>query len=63
MAGKNGLELLAEIRALHINTPVAIITANVQSEIIDSTRALKGTFMSKPIVADNLIAFVDSVEA
>jgi CheY-like chemotaxis protein len=63
MAGKNGLELLADIRALHINTPVAIITANIQAEVIDETYALKATFVPKPIVAEKLKAFVDSVEA
>jgi CheY-like chemotaxis protein len=39
MPGKNGLELLAEIRALHINIPIAVITANVQRAIINRTRA------------------------
>jgi DNA-binding NtrC family response regulator len=63
MAGKNGLELLAEMRALNINIPIAIITANLQWAIIDRTRALKATFVPKPIVADKLKAFVDSVEA
>ena len=63
MAEKNGLELLAEIRALRINTLVAIITANVQNEIIRRTYALKATFVPKPIVAEKLKAFVDSVEA
>ena len=63
LAGKNGLELLAEIRALHINIPVAIITANVQDEVIRQTHTLKATFVPKPIVAEKLKAFVDSVEA
>ena len=63
MAGKSGLELLAEIRALYITIPVAIITANVQTEIINETHALKGTFIAKPIVPENLKNFVDSVYA
>jgi len=49
MAEKNGLELLAEIRALRINTPVAIITANVQNEIIRRTYALKSCPTSAPV--------------
>ncbi len=49
MAGKNGLELLAEMRALNINIPTAVITANLQREITDRTRALKATFVPKPI--------------
>jgi CheY-like chemotaxis protein len=58
MPGKNGLELLAELRALNINIPIAIITANVQREIIDRTRALKATFVAKPITAEGLVPFV-----
>jgi CheY-like chemotaxis protein len=62
MAGKNGLELLAEIRALRMTMPVAIVTANVQTEIIDRAHELKAAFLTKPIDAEKLKAFVDSVE-
>ena len=62
MAGKSGLELLAEIRALHITMPVAIMTANVQTDIINETRALEGTFISKPIVTEKIKTFVATVK-
>ena len=62
MPGKNGLEFAKELRALRPVMPVAIITANVQDEIIASTRALKATFVSKPITQDGLRSFVSAAE-
>jgi len=62
MPGKNGLEFAKELRALRPVMPIAIITANVQDEIIASTRALKATFVSKPITQDGLRSFVSAAE-
>ena len=62
MPGKNGLEFAKELRALRPAMPIAIITANVQDEIIASTRALKATFVSKPITQDGLRSFVSAAE-
>ncbi|MDB5395602.1 MAG: response regulator receiver protein [Rhodospirillales bacterium] len=58
MPGKNGLELAAELRALHPLMPIAVITANVQDEIISRTRALNATFVAKPLSEDGLRGFI-----
>jgi len=60
MPGRNGLELAAEIRALHPTMPIAVITANVQEEIIASARALEATFVSKPVTEEGLRGFIKS---
>jgi DNA-binding NarL/FixJ family response regulator len=60
MAGKNGLELLADIRRTHPTLPAAIVTANHQDNILHTTRALGATFVSKPIGADAIRDFVES---
>jgi CheY-like chemotaxis protein len=60
MPGRNGLELAAEIRALHPTMPIAVITANVQEEIIASARALEATFVSKPVTQEGLRGFIKS---
>ena len=39
MTEKDGLELAAELRALYPDMPIAIITANIQDEIIARARA------------------------
>jgi CheY-like chemotaxis protein len=52
MAGKNGLEFGQELRALYPSLPIAIITANVQDEIIAATRAIGAHFVSKPLTVD-----------
>jgi CheY-like chemotaxis protein len=63
MPGKNGLELAAELRALHPTMPIALITANVQDEIMAAARSLDATFVSKPITEDGLRPFLSAVDA
>jgi CheY-like chemotaxis protein len=58
MPGKNGLELAAELRALHPLMPIAVITANVQDEIIIRARAVNATFVAKPLTEDGLRGFI-----
>jgi CheY-like chemotaxis protein len=61
MAGKNGIELCRDIRALHPAMPLALISANIQREIIDAARALNAAFVDKPITPEKLGAFIKSV--
>ncbi len=58
MPDKDGLELAAALRAIHPHMPIAIITANIQDEIISRTRALNATFVGKPITEDAMKGFV-----
>ncbi len=58
MPDKDGLELAKELRALHPNMPIAVITANVQDEIIAAVRALNGTFVAKPVTEEALSGFI-----
>jgi len=62
MAGKNGLELGQELRTLYPSLPIAIITANVQDEIINAARAIGATFVSKPLTAEGLKDFLTGVD-
>jgi CheY-like chemotaxis protein len=58
MPERDGLDLAAEIRALHPAMPIAIITANIQDEVIARARAVNATFISKPITEDALRGFI-----
>jgi CheY-like chemotaxis protein len=58
MPGKDGLALAAELRSLHPTMPMAVITANVQDEIIARARAINATFIPKPLTAEGLRGFV-----
>jgi len=58
MPDKDGLELAAELRAAHPNMPIAVITANVQDEIIAKVRSLNATFVAKPVTQDALSGFI-----
>jgi CheY-like chemotaxis protein len=57
MPGRDGLDLAAKVRATHPTMPIAIITANVQDEVIARARALNTTFVGKPITEDTLRGF------
>lgn len=58
MPDKDGLELASELRAQYPNMPIAVITANVQDEIIARVRALNATFVAKPVTQDALSGFI-----
>lgn len=58
MPDKDGLQLAAELRDLHPLMPIAIITANVQDEVIARARAVNATFVPKPVTADGLRGFI-----
>lgn len=58
MPGTDGLELLASIRAARPRMPAAVVSANVQDEIIARTRELNAAFIAKPLSDDALEAFL-----
>jgi CheY-like chemotaxis protein len=58
MVEKDGLQLAAELRALRPDLPIAIITANIQDEVIARARAIGATFVPKPVTADGLQGFL-----
>jgi CheY-like chemotaxis protein len=58
MPDKDGLELAAELRALFPTMPIAIITANIQDEVIARAREVNATFVPKPVTTDGLRGFV-----
>jgi CheY-like chemotaxis protein len=58
MPDKDGLELAAELRATHPTMPIAVITANIQDEVIARAREVNATFVSKPLTEDGLRGFI-----
>lgn len=58
MPGKDGLALAAELRDAYPHMPIAIITANVQNEIIARARELNATFVAKPVTEETMKGFL-----
>ncbi|RYE38560.1 MAG: response regulator [Hyphomicrobiales bacterium] len=58
MTEKDGLQLARELREIHPNLPMAIITANIQDEIIAGARAINASFVPKPVTAEGLQGFI-----
>jgi CheY-like chemotaxis protein len=58
MPGTDGLELVARIRSVRPNMPVAVVSANVQDEIISRARELSAAFVAKPLTDEALAAFL-----
>jgi CheY-like chemotaxis protein len=58
MPGTDGLELVANIRKIRPGMPVAVVSANLQDEIIARTRELNAAFVAKPLTDDALGAFL-----
>ncbi len=58
MPGTDGLELVAKIRKNHPGMPVAVVSANVQEEIVGRARELNAAFVAKPLTDEALGAFL-----
>jgi CheY-like chemotaxis protein len=58
MPGMDGLELAAALRALRPTMPLALITANVQDEVIARARAVNAAFVGKPLTEEGLRGFL-----
>ncbi len=58
MPDVDGLELVSRIRSINPSMPVAVVSANVQDEIIARTRQLNAAFVPKPLTDEALGAFL-----
>jgi CheY-like chemotaxis protein len=58
MTKKDGLQLARELRASYPDLPMALITANIQDEIIAGARAINTSFVPKPVTAEGLQGFI-----
>ena len=58
MPGRDGLELAEDLRRRFPDMPIAVITANVQDEVIARARAVNAAFVPKPVSEDGLRGFL-----
>jgi CheY-like chemotaxis protein len=58
MPGTDGLELVALVRKAYPKMPVAVVSANVQIEIISRARELSAAFIAKPLTDEALAGFL-----
>ena len=58
MPGVDGLELVAKIKKAQPSMPVAVVSANLQDEIIGRARELNAAFVAKPLTDEALAAFL-----
>lgn len=58
MPGTDGLELVARIRRTRPQMPIALVSANIQDEIIARSRELNAAFVAKPLTDEALGAFL-----
>jgi CheY-like chemotaxis protein len=62
MAGRDGLDLADELHRRSPSMPVALISANVQVEIVNRAREAGATFLPKPLTEDALAGFLTEAE-
>jgi CheY-like chemotaxis protein len=58
MPGTDGLVLAAKLRERWPDMPLAVISANVQDDVIARARVLDASFMPKPLTDEALGAFL-----
>lgn len=58
MPGRDGLVLAAELLGVRPSTPLAIVSANYQEEIVGRAREIGATFLTKPLNEQAFGAFL-----
>jgi CheY-like chemotaxis protein len=58
MPGMDGLALVAKLRQTDARMPIAVVSANLQDEIIARARELNAAFVGKPLTDEALGAFL-----
>jgi CheY-like chemotaxis protein len=58
MPGMDGLALVAKLRQTNAHMPIAVVSANLQDEIIARARELNAAFVGKPLTDEALGAFL-----
>lgn len=61
MPGRDGLALAADLAAMRPEMPIAVVSANIQDEIVGRSRAIGAAFLSKPLTAAALGEFLDDI--
>jgi DNA-binding NarL/FixJ family response regulator len=53
-----GLDLLAEIRQIHGELPVLVLTGELNRDVVNKVQTMRGEYVCKPASADNLNPFI-----
>jgi CheY-like chemotaxis protein len=62
MPGRDGLELAADLHGKHPRMPLAVISANIQEEVVGRARAAGAAFLPKPLTEQTLAEFLVAAE-
>lgn len=62
MPGRDGLSLAADLRGLNAAMPVAVISANLQTEVVTRAKEIGAHFLPKPLTEDAMRAFISEAE-
>ena len=63
MPGRDGLELAADLKAINPGMPLAIVSANIQDEIVARSHGLGAAFLPKPLTEQALAGFLTAAQA
>lgn len=62
MPGRDGLSLAAELHKIRPEMPVAVISANLQEEIVARAREAGAQFLPKPLTQEAMDGFISEAE-
>ena len=62
MPGRDGLSLAADLLSIKAEMPVAVISANLQHEIVTRAKEIGADFLPKPLTEDAMRAFISEAE-
>lgn len=63
MPDRDGLRLAADLRAQSPVMALAVVSANIQKEVVDRANAVRAHFLPKPVTEEAMREFLEQVEA
>jgi len=60
MPGKTGLEVAPNLKELHPNARIVLMTANIQTAVKDQATKLGLEFVCKPITEESVLGFIEA---
>lgn len=62
MPGRDGLDLAAQLHQLDPRMPVAVVSANIQIEIVNRAEGAGAEFLAKPLTEQALALFLEKAK-
>jgi len=63
MPGRNGLEIVEELKEIHPKIKISLFTANIQKSVVSNAEELGISFIAKPVTEAKVVDLITGINA